>query len=66
MKFLFTITFSVLSLFSIAQSAGNKSKSDDSSFIFIYRAGQFTGSLSNWTIYVDEQKLCKLSNNRYI
>ena len=37
----------------------------DSSFIFIYRGGQFVGSLTNFSIWVDDQKLCKISNGRY-
>lgn len=37
----------------------------DSSFIFIYRGGQFMGSLTNFTIWVDDQKLCKISNGKY-
>lgn len=37
----------------------------DSSFIFIYRGGQFSGSLTNFIIYVDEQRLCKISNGKY-
>ncbi len=37
----------------------------DSSYIYIYRSGQFSGSLTNFTIYVDDIKLCKLSNNKY-
>jgi hypothetical protein len=37
----------------------------DSSFIFIYRGGSFSGSLTNFIIYVDDQQLCKLSNKRY-
>ena len=37
----------------------------DSSFIFIYRGGQFTGALTNFTIFVDDIKLCKISNGKY-
>ena len=37
----------------------------DSSFIFIYRGGQFSGSLTNFAIWLDDTKLCKLSNGRY-
>ena len=37
----------------------------DSSFIYIYRVGQFSGALANFTIFVDGQKLCKISNNKY-
>ena len=35
----------------------------DSSFIYIYRVGQFSGALANFTIFVDGLKLCKISNN---
>ncbi|TMI97516.1 MAG: DUF2846 domain-containing protein [Bacteroidetes bacterium] len=38
----------------------------DSSFIYIYRVGQFAGAGANWSIFVDEQKICKLSNNKFI
>ena len=41
-------------------------KKPESAMIFIYRGGQFSGSLSNWSIFVDEEKICKLSNNKYI
>ncbi len=64
MKILLTAAFAILSLISVAQPGGDKSP--DSTFIYIYRAGQFSGSLANWTIFVDEQKICKLSNNRFI
>ena len=64
MKILFTIASALLSISSWAQSAG--AEKPDSSFIYIYRVGQFTGSLANWTISVDDQKLCKLSNDGYI
>jgi hypothetical protein len=37
----------------------------DSAFIYIYRGGQFMGSLTNFAIWVDDQKLCKISNGRY-
>jgi hypothetical protein len=37
----------------------------DSCFIYIFRGGSFSGALTNFAIYVDNQKLCKLSNNRY-
>lgn len=37
----------------------------DSSFIYIYRGGQFAGAFANFAIYVDNNKLCKLSNGKY-
>ena len=38
----------------------------DSAIIYIYRVGQFMGSTANWSMFVDENKICKLSNNKYI
>lgn len=42
------------------------SKKPELAVIYVYRTGQFSGSLSNWSIFVDELKICKLSNNKYI
>lgn len=39
---------------------------EDSSYIYIYRTGQFNGAAANWAIFVDGQKLCKLSNNKFM
>lgn len=41
-------------------SAGGKAK------LIIYRDKQFAGSALNFAIYINDVKLCKLSNNRYI
>ncbi len=54
----------------VAQAKTTKSwitpfSNGDSSYIYIYRGGSFSGSLTNFAIYVDDQKLCKLSNKRY-
>lgn len=38
---------------------------NDSSFIYIYRVGQFNGALANFAVFVDGKKLCKISNNKY-
>ena len=38
----------------------------DQATIYIYRTGQFMGSTANWAMFVDEKKICKLSNNKYI
>ncbi|HEX2608960.1 MAG TPA: DUF2846 domain-containing protein [Flavisolibacter sp.] len=34
--------------------------------IYIYRTGQWNGAGNNWAMFVDEKKICKLSNNKYI
>jgi len=39
---------------------------DDFATIYIYRGGQFFGSALNYSIYVNGEKICKLSNNKYI
>ena len=38
----------------------------DEATIYIYRTGQFTGAGSNWAMYLDGKKICKLSNNKFI
>ena len=40
-------------------------KTDDSCFVYIYRVGQFSGALANFSVFVDGHKLCKISNNKY-
>lgn len=70
MKIVFSTALLAFALIGIAAAKplrmGLKSIPDaDSSFIFIYRGGQFMGSLTNFTIWVDDQKLCKISNGRY-
>lgn len=44
----------------------NQSVPEDSCIIYIYRVGQYAGAGANWAMFVDETKLCKLSNNRFI
>ena len=39
---------------------------DDTATVCIYRGGQFMGALANYAVYINGQKICKLSNERYI
>jgi hypothetical protein len=39
---------------------------DGTATVYIYRGGQFMGALANYAVYVNGQKICKLSNERYI
>ena len=39
---------------------------DDTATVYIYRGGQFMGALANYAVYVNGEKICKLSNERYI
>jgi hypothetical protein len=34
--------------------------------IYIYRTGQFMAAGNNWSMFVDDKKVCKLSNNKYM
>ena len=70
MKKFFLTTVVTFAFIVIAEAKTTKSRitptpNGDSSFIYIYRGGSFSGSLTNFAIYVDDQKLCKLSNKRY-
>ena len=38
----------------------------DYATVYIYRTGQFVGSGTNFAIFANGEKVCKLSNNRYI
>ncbi|MBN8879101.1 MAG: DUF2846 domain-containing protein [Sphingobacteriales bacterium] len=39
---------------------------NDTTYIYIYRTGQFNGAAANWAIFLDGEKKCKLSNNRFM
>ncbi|WP_338872423.1 DUF2846 domain-containing protein [Spirosoma sp. SC4-14] len=65
------LSFLTLFCFTLALSAfrsdsANLKTVDDFATIYIYRGGQFFGSGLNYSIYVNGQKICKLSNNKYI
>lgn len=38
----------------------------DYATVYVYRGGQFFASTINYSIYVNGEKICKLSNNKYI
>ncbi len=67
-----TIFFCLLACLSLAtvkaadKPKTPKSSAGDSAVIYIYRVGQFMGAGANWAMFVDENKLCKLSNNKFI
>lgn len=66
-KNLFVIVlFAACISFSDKAQATNRQVVEDSSFIYVYRVGQFSGSGANWAIFLDDEKKCKLSNNKYM
>src|SRR5687768_14453448 len=38
----------------------------DKAYIYVYRVGQFSAAAANWSVFADGQKICKLSNNKFI
>jgi hypothetical protein len=44
----------------------SQAPADDMATVYIYRVGQFNAAAANWAIFADEQKICKLSNNKFI
>lgn len=56
----------ILSVFFSNFSIANQASPGDSSVIYIYRVGQYGGAGANWAMFVDETKLCKLSNNKFM
>jgi hypothetical protein len=63
-KILFLTVLSAV--FISLKSSAMQSPSGDSAIIYIYRVGQYGGAGANWAMFVDEQKLCKLSNNKFM
>lgn len=41
-------------------------KPADEATVYIYRGGQFFAAAINYSIYANGEKICKLSNNKYI
>ncbi len=70
MKKIFLTAVAAIAILSAVQAKTTKSNlalfsGGDSSYIYIYRGGSAAGAFTNFAIYVDDQKLCKLSNKRY-
>lgn len=66
-----SLPYAVLSLILMISSSFISTKSPvkkpaDTAVVYIYRVGQFNAALANWAVFVDEKKICKLSNNRFI
>lgn len=64
--------FSLISLCLLIISSAFRSDSirtnstADFATVYIYRGGQFFGSGLNYAIFVNGERICKLSNNKYI
>jgi hypothetical protein len=59
------LTLSALMAFNTS-FARDPRRNNDSTFIYVYRVGQLSGAGANWAVFLDDQKICKLSNNKYM
>jgi hypothetical protein len=55
-----------LALVARASMAQNESVLNEPATLIIYRKGQYSGFSANFSVYVNGELICKLSNNRYI
>jgi hypothetical protein len=60
------IAIAIVSALAFTDIENPLSSDDDMATVYVYRVGQFNGAAANWAIWADEQKICKLSNNKYI
>ena len=67
-KVFFPALFVCIAIFasSFKSSSPKTSKKADNAIVYIYRVGQMSGALANWAVFADGEKICKLSNNKYI
>ena len=56
----------ILFIYLSVDTKASETQPGDSAIIYIYRGGQAGGAAANWAMFVDENKLCKLSNNKFI
>ncbi|MBD2756447.1 DUF2846 domain-containing protein [Spirosoma validum] len=64
--FLFTSLCLLIISSAFRSDSINENPTADFATVYIYRGGQFFGSGLNYAIYANGEKICKLSNNRYI
>ncbi len=60
-----TFTLVVLSTLLLSINGKSQTNNTDESYIYFYRDGQFGGALSNYKMFVDDKKVCKISNDRW-
>lgn len=63
-KLLSGITLSLLLL--TAASFTKTNPPAETATIYVYRVGQFGAAAANWAVFADGEKICKLSNNKFI
>ena len=61
---LVTVLFSTLVM--TGSFTNTPEKQAETATVYIYRVGQFTAAGANWSVFADGEKICKLSNNKFI
>ncbi|GAB4027170.1 DUF2846 domain-containing protein [Spirosoma koreense] len=64
--FLFTLLVSSLLGTAFRSDSLIAPPTDDFATVYVYRGGQFLGSGINYSIFANGEKICKLSNNRFL
>ena len=60
------IIFLIITLFlSLNIDENSLESTENTATLIFYRKGQFAGALQNYNVYVNGQKLCKISNGKY-
>ncbi len=62
-RFFFIMSLAFLGVF--AQQQTFAQDADGMATIYFYREGQFGAALQNYNVFVNGEKVCKISNNRY-
>ncbi len=66
-KFLFASLITLIgSLSGVDANARVQTPDGDTTYIYIYRVGQWGAAGANWAVFLDDEKKCKLSNNKYM
>ena len=63
---LFIILLGIFTLTAAKNKEEINTNTDEMATIYVYRKGQFGGAAMNYTIFINDQKVCKLSNNKYL
>jgi len=65
-KLILVTVLSLSALFLTTRAHAGVRPTGDTSYIYVYRVGQFSGAGANWAVFLDGEKKCKLSNNKFM
>ena len=62
---LLIIVLVFLTISGFSQTKSVQPSAPAESYLYVFRGGQFGAAMSNYKIFVDGKKICKLSNDKY-